>query len=105
MDPFSLTVKGNDVSARILLAVTGLLSLLVGCSRQPENLNQASLFYKMPPNETGIEFNNRLIENEDFNIIEYLYFYNGGGVAIGDINNDGLADIYFSSNQSSNKLY
>ena len=44
-------------------------------------------------------------ENEKFNLIEYLYFYNGGGVATGDINNDGLVDIYFSSNQGQNKLY
>jgi len=46
-----------------------------------------------------------LTDSDDFNIIEYLYFYNGGGVALGDINNDGLADIYFSANQQSNKLY
>lgn len=46
-----------------------------------------------------------LREDKNFNIIEYLYFYNGGGVATGDINNDGLPDLYFTSNQHSNKLY
>ena len=45
------------------------------------------------------------MDSDDFNIIEYLYFYNGGGVALGDINNDGLYDIYFSANQQLNKLY
>ena len=59
----------------------------------------------MNPRWTNITFSNTLFQNEDFNIIEYLYFYNGGGVSTGDINNDGLADIYFTSNQSSNKLY
>jgi enediyne biosynthesis protein E4 len=54
---------------------------------------------------SGITFSNNLKEDEEFNIIEYLYFYNGGGVTIGDINNDGRPDIYFSSNQGSNKLY
>jgi hypothetical protein len=52
-----------------------------------------------------VDFANHLDEDADFNIIEYLYFYNGGGVAIGDINNDGLPDLYFSANQSPNKLY
>ncbi len=63
------------------------------------------LFLLKQPTETGIKFTNQLTEDKSFNIIEYLYFYNGGGVACGDINNDGLIDIYFSSNQYSNKLY
>ncbi len=63
------------------------------------------LFKKLKSNGTGIEFSNILSDNENFNLIEYLYFYNGAGVATGDINNDGLIDIYFSSNQGSNKLY
>ncbi|HTH58084.1 MAG TPA: VCBS repeat-containing protein [Cyclobacteriaceae bacterium] len=59
----------------------------------------------MSPSETGIDFTNTLKEDTTFNIIEYLYFYNGGGVAVGDINNDGLVDVYFSSNQNPNRLY
>ncbi len=59
----------------------------------------------MPATQTKIDFNNTLSENDEFNIIEYLYFYNGAGVATGDLNNDGLTDIYFVSNQQSNKLY
>ena len=64
-----------------------------------------TLFVKLTSSESNITFRNDLNENEEFNIIEYLYFYNGGGVAAGDINNDGLIDLYFSSNQNSNKLY
>ena len=65
----------------------------------------STLFEKLPNSVTDINFRNDLKENDLFNLIEYLYFYNGGGVATGDINNDGLIDIYFSSNQGSNKLY
>jgi enediyne biosynthesis protein E4 len=54
---------------------------------------------------TQIMFNNRLQEDEMRNVLMYEYFYNGAGVAIGDINNDGLDDIYFNANMSSNKLY
>ncbi len=54
---------------------------------------------------TGINFENRIVDTDSLNILDYLYLYNGGGVGIGDINNDGLADIYFTSNQGSNKLY
>ena len=64
-----------------------------------------TLFVRLTSSESNITFRNDLNENEEFNIIEYLYFYNGGGVAAGDINNDGLIDLYFSSNQNSNKLY
>ena len=63
------------------------------------------LFENPSPELTGITFTNTLSETEDRNILDYLYFYNGGGVAIGDINNDGFADIFFSGNQVKNKLY
>ncbi len=58
-----------------------------------------------PSSETGITFSNTLQESNELNILDYLYFYNGGGVAVGDINNDGLVDIFFSGNQVKNKLY
>jgi hypothetical protein len=54
---------------------------------------------------TGIDFVNKVEDTKDFNIFNYRNFYNGGGVAIGDVNNDGLADIFFTANMGSNKLY
>jgi hypothetical protein len=55
--------------------------------------------------DTGIGFSNDLQENEDLNILTFEYFYNGAGVGIGDINNDGLKDIFFAANMTSNRLY
>ena len=63
------------------------------------------IFKLVPSATSGIDFINQLKESPDFNILEYPYFYNGGGVAAGDINNDGLIDLYFTSNQGQNKLY
>ncbi|MBT8231987.1 MAG: VCBS repeat-containing protein [Saprospiraceae bacterium] len=62
-------------------------------------------FDLLPASQTGVDFINQLSFNREFNIYTYRNFYNGGGVAIGDINNDGLPDIYFTSNMESNKLY
>ena len=63
------------------------------------------LFEKLSPEESGITFTNQVTESEKENILSYEYFYNGGGVASGDFNNDGLVDLYFSGNQVENKLY
>lgn len=77
-----------------------LLILVFGCGKKEDKL-----FLSAASEKTGITFTNTLIETEDQNILDYLYFYNGGGVALGDINNDGLLDIFFSGNQVKNKLY
>lgn len=74
--------------------------LFLGCGKK-----EGELFSNPSANETGISFANMLTESDDLNILDYLYFYNGGGVAIGDINNDGLPDVFFSGNQVKNKLY
>ena len=81
------------------------LLIILSCSPKAAHQNKETLFISLDSKKTGIDFINKLTEKEEFNIIEYLYFYNGGGVAAGDINNDGLVDLYFSSNQSQNKLY
>ncbi|MEO5562835.1 MAG: VCBS repeat-containing protein, partial [Chitinophagaceae bacterium] len=75
---------------------------LLACTNKKQD---AVLFTKVDPALSGIHFSNDLKEDSISNILNYLYFYNGAGVAIGDINNDSLADIYFTSNQGSNKLY
>lgn len=66
---------------------------------------ETKLFEKLSPSRTGISFENNLTFKEDFNIFTYRNYYNGGGVGLGDINNDGLLDIYFTSNLNENKLY
>ena len=87
-------------NAALILLLPMLLS---SCS--PGKEEQDFLLSLLPPEVTGVDFINQLTETEEFNIIEYLYFNNGAGVAAGDINNDGLIDLYFTSNQNSNKLY
>ena len=64
-----------------------------------------TLFEQLPANETGIAFANRITENDTMNILDFEYVYNGGGVGLGDFNNDGLQDVFFSGNQVSNRLY
>ncbi len=67
--------------------------------------NNDALFSKQESDDTGIKFVNKVENGPKMNLFKYRNFYNGGGVAIGDINNDGLSDVYFTSNQGSNKLY
>ena len=80
-----------------------LMFILFSCKSAEEERNLCLPFY--PLQYTHIDFKNQLKETAQNNIIEYLYFNNGAGVAAGDINNDGLVDLYFTSNQGPNKLY
>ena len=66
---------------------------------------QSPLFRALPSSQTGVDFVNQIDENESLNVLSYEYFYNGGGVAVGDINNDGLPDLFFTANLKPNKLY
>lgn len=84
------------------IALSGLLILAYSsCSTKEDKF----LFHEISSEQCGIDFRNDLVFDKDFNIYTYRNFYNGGGVAIGDINNDSLPDIYFTSNQGLNRLY
>ena len=90
---------------------TGVTELLIiclvfiSCDSKKRPLSEESLFQLLPSSQTGIDFNNRVEDTKDFNIFNYRNFYNGAGVAIGDVNNDGRPDIFFTSNQHENRLF
>ena len=81
-----------------------LATSILSCSNKEQNI-EGLLFTKLDSSATGISFLNEVKNGADMNIFKYRNFYNGGGVAIGDINNDGLPDVYFTSNLGANKLY
>jgi hypothetical protein len=87
--------------SNILPVISALSCLLFFASCKSDK----TLFSKLSPKETGIDFVNKNIDTDSLNILDYLYYYNGSGVAVGDINNDGLPDIFFVSNTGGNKLY
>lgn len=89
-----------------ILSGAGILTVflgLVGCDRSEES--SRPLFEEIAPAHSGILFENNIVSEEDFNILNYRNFYNGGGVGIGDINNDSLPDVFLVSNMGDNKLY
>ena len=85
--------------ATSFFSVALLLLLVYGCDQKKP------LFNKVEAGDSGLDFVNSLETADSLSILDYLYFYNGGGLAIGDVNNDGLADIFFSSNLQSNQLF
>jgi len=90
-------LKRTNTIGKILAGVF-CCSFLVTNAQQP-------LFKMLDGKETNIKFSNDINETEALNVLSYEYFYNGGGVAVGDINNDGLPDLFFTANMQPNKLY
>ncbi len=94
-----------------ICAVLAILICIGGCGQEQSldskstQLNEGSVFRYLDAQTSGFEFTNTLTNTDAFNIFNYRNFYNGGGVGIGDINNDGLQDIYMTSNQGQNKLF
>ncbi len=94
----------RGLAMRILLVAPALW--MYACTREyaPSD-GKNTLFELLPASATGIRFENRLRFDQDFNIYTYRNFYNGGGVAIGDVDDDGLPDLYFTANMGPNRLY
>ena len=93
-----------------------LFCLLLNCNKDKkaskaeainsvENETEAFLFLNKLVDETGIDFKNTITQDAQINILSYEYLFNGGGISVGDINNDGLQDLLFTGNQVPNKLY
>jgi enediyne biosynthesis protein E4 len=83
-----------------LFMLGSVVVALIGCSTE-----ERRLFTRLSPQNSGVTFVNEVEETPEINILSYEYTYNGGGVAAGDFNNDGLCDLYFTGNQVSNRLY
>ncbi|MCU0381055.1 MAG: VCBS repeat-containing protein, partial [Chitinophagaceae bacterium] len=84
---------------RLLFSLLSAGLLMQAC----KDSQPGALFEKL--DNSGIAFTNSLENNKDFNIFSYRNFYNGAGVAIGDINNDGLPDVFLTANMGANKLF
>ncbi|WP_423146172.1 VCBS repeat-containing protein [Rubrolithibacter danxiaensis] len=82
-----------------------LILLLTALSCYLSASGQKKMFESLASKNTGIAFSNDISETENLNVLAYEYFYNGGGVAVGDINNDGLEDLFFTANMKPNRLY
>ncbi len=93
-------MKARSIFTVIILTL--IATLQISC-KQTSTSDSTPIFQLM--DKTGIEFSNTVTDSKDFNIFTFRNFYNGGGAAIGDINNDGLADVFFTANMGSNKLF
>ena len=93
------------ISYCLMVCLTFLLFACATEEKAEEKPMTSTLFERLKASESGVSFSNTITETEVKNIITYEYFYNGGGVAAGDFNNDGLPDLYFTGNQVDNKLY
>ena len=102
-------MKFPTITTLFLLTST----LFIACNKsnapqentEPEGEKQAPIFTLLFPDKTHVDFQNIINEGLNTNVLMYEYFYNGGGVAVGDLNGDGFDDLYFTSNMQQNRLY
>jgi enediyne biosynthesis protein E4 len=98
----SLQARFHMISfTRTVISAAALLAVLSGCG----DAKQDALFELLPSSSTHITFNNAITESDSFNVLTFEYIYNGAGVGVGDVNNDGLTDIFFAGNMVPGKLY
>src|SRR4051794_36571175 len=90
-------------NVEFLILIISLIILSSCVSHSPKE--EPPLFEVLDSKTTGLGFTNHLTSTDSFNLFKYMYFYNGAGVGVGDFNNDGKIDVFFSSNQGSNALY
>ncbi|MBL7814382.1 MAG: VCBS repeat-containing protein [Saprospiraceae bacterium] len=90
---------------KIFYTIAFALAIFLFACNKTTTLSETSVFSKISSDQTGIKFTNSVSNTKDVNILTYRNYYNGGGVAIGDINNDGLSDVFFTANMGANKLY
>jgi len=88
----------------VFLRVIAFMVLAAGCTQQHAG-KQPLLFQALDAERTGLNFSNKLTPTQAFNVFKYMYFYNGGGAAAADFNNDGKIDVFFTASQVSNRLY
>jgi hypothetical protein len=100
-----MRLERNILNKDLKYSLAFFIILLIISCKQPTTPATNTLFQKLAPDQTGIHFSNNLNYDAEFNIYTYRNFYNGGGVAIGDVNNDGLPDVFFTANMMPNKLY
>lgn len=93
----------SNCKAWLAKFIVPITMILFSCSDEKNEV--PALFEALESKSTGIDFANKLTPTAEFNMFKYMYFYNGAGVGVGDFNNDGLSDIFFSSNQGENKIY
>jgi enediyne biosynthesis protein E4 len=91
------TIIGRSLTASIFVCLC--LAFFTACN------HKKTLFEPLPSSKTGVTFINKVEENDKYNVLDYMNIYTGAGVAAGDINNDGLTDLFFSGNQTSGRLY
>lgn len=89
----------------VYLVSVGMFIFSPGCSHTPKPPAGNTLFKVLDHTVTGLDFSNTLHPNKGFNVFDYMYFYNGGGVGAGDFNGDGRIDLFFAASQGQNRLY
>src|ERR1700733_3377830 len=100
MTPFTK----SHISLSIALLIAALTTAIQSCTHSGQHADNP-VFEVLDQGKTGIDFSNTLPPTKGFNVFDYMYLYNGGGVGAGDFNGDGRIDLFFASSQGQNKLY